>query len=81
MYVYMPYDGIMKLRGAENRSIRPKIYLIRASGKKTKDDKEIYIINEITEKFYRAKDIKVPTWRMSTNPSLNVSNCHSTSQD
>lgn len=29
-------DGIMKLRGAENKSIRPKIYLIRTSGKKLK---------------------------------------------
>lgn len=31
---YEKKDGIMKLRGSENRSIRPKIYLIRTSGKK-----------------------------------------------
>lgn len=59
----------MKFRGAERRSIRPKIFLIGTSGgKKHSNDREIYIINEIIEKYYRAEDIKVSTWRVSTNP-------------
>lgn len=52
-------ESTMKLRVAENRSIRWKIHLIGASGKNI-ENREIYITDETIGKFYRAEDIKFP---------------------